>query len=45
LIFQKPVVSYKPFSKSSKEFKRLSALLIGEKYKPSIFDRLKSIFS
>jgi septum site-determining protein MinD len=45
LIFQKPVVSYKPFSKSSKEFKRLSALLIGEQYRPSIFDRLKSIFS
>lgn len=35
-----PSVKYKPKSKGSREFKRLAATLIGEKYKPSVWKRI-----
>jgi len=35
-----PSVKHKPKSKGSKEFKKLAGVLIGEKYKPSIWKRI-----
>jgi len=42
-----PVVSHAPYSPASKEFKKLAAIIAGEKYseKPqSVFDKLFNIF-
>lgn len=39
-----PVVIYKPGSRASIAFKKLAASLIGEKYKPSIAERIKWFF-
>ena len=51
LSVRKPVIKYKPHSKSSVQFMRLASLLAGEKYKPSktrvvhqILEGVKSVF-